>query len=68
MTRQSVQGSLPVIFYYVKNIKSAKMMDSKMKQMGLNMEHFTIEGRTHNDANGTGVNELGEEIIKSSTI
>ncbi len=40
-------------------------MDSKMKQMGLDIEHFTIEGRTHNDVNGIGVNELGEEIIKS---
>lgn len=37
-----------------------------MKKMGFDIEQFTINGRTHNNINGIGVNELSGEIIKSA--
>ncbi len=37
-----------------------------MKKMGFDIEQFTINGRTHNNINGIGVNELGDEIVKST--
>lgn len=37
-----------------------------MKKMGIDIEQFTINGRTHNNIGGIGVNELGDEVIKSA--
>lgn len=36
---------------------------SCMKQMGIDIEQTIFEGRTHNNASGIGVNELGDAFI-----
>lgn len=35
-----------------------------LQETGIDIEHTTIEGRTHNDEIGIGVNELGDAFIK----
>ena len=37
-----------------------------MKTMGLDIEQVIFENRTHNNFNGIGVNELGDEFIKGA--
>ena len=34
-----------------------------LRNMGINIEHKTIPGRSHSNINGVGVNELGDEFI-----
>ena len=37
-----------------------------MKEMGIDINQKIMEGRTHNNFNGTGVNELGDQFIKQT--
>ncbi len=37
-----------------------------MQKMGMDIEEKVIEGRTHNNFNGHGVNELGDQFIKET--
>lgn len=37
-----------------------------LRRMGINIEHKIVEGRTHNNKSGVGVNEIGDKIIKDT--
>lgn len=37
-----------------------------MQKMGMDIEEKVMEGRTHNNFNGHGVNELGDQFIKET--
>ena len=35
----------------------------KLKSIGIDIEHYIIKGRSHNNRSGIGVNEIGDQII-----
>lgn len=39
-----------------------------LKSIGLNIEHIIFPGRTHNNENGHGVNELGDKFVNDTYI
>ena len=43
--------------------KRAKNAVDKLKSMGIDIEHYIVKGRTHNNRSGIGVNEIGDQII-----
>ena len=46
-------------------IKSKREIEI-MKEMGIDITQQVMEGRTHNNFNGNGVNELGDSFIKET--
>lgn len=46
-----------------KIIERSKKQIFFMNEMGINIEQEIFDGRTHNNYNGIGVNELGDEFI-----
>lgn len=47
-------------------IKRAQNQISLMNEMGLDIKQTVFLGRTHNNYNGIGVNELGDEFVNNS--
>ena len=47
-------------------IERSKKQISILKEMGLDIEQTIFEGRTHNNYNGIGPNELGDDFIRAS--
>ncbi len=39
---------------------------NQMKEMGIDITQQVMKGRTHNNFNGNGVNELGDSFIKET--
>ena len=47
-------------------IERSKKQIAIMQKMGMDIEEKVMEGRTHNNFNGHGVNELGDQFIKET--
>lgn len=47
-------------------IERSKKEIAIMQEMGMDIEEKVMEGRTHNNFNGNGVNELGDSFIKET--
>lgn len=47
-------------------IERSKKEIAIMQEMGMDIEEKVMEGRTHNNFNGHGVNELGDLFIKET--
>lgn len=59
-----VVGALQRKIFGTNIIERSTKQIQLMKEMGLDIDQVIFENRTHNNCNGIGVNELGDEFVK----